>query len=310
MNLLRGIASSLLLVLNTVTACIPLFLMGAVRPLLPQRGRERLRRRMDGVIDFWVGNNRRVFRALDLTRLRVQWQEHGPGPGAGPAAVPTDSAPALSKARWYLVISNHQSWTDIVIIQNLLWGHIPPVKFFTKRQLIWVPLLGVAMWLLDFPYVRRMSREQIAADPELAEIDREATRRACRRFRDHPTTVLNFLEGTRFTPAKHAAQQARFQHLLNPKIGGLAYVIDELGDKLDRLLDLSIVYRGEVPTFWQLMQGRCPAVEVLVACRPLPPELRAPAGPETRREQIATWIEKLWTDKDRLFSVQYLSIIN
>jgi 1-acyl-sn-glycerol-3-phosphate acyltransferase len=291
MNLLRGLLSSLLLVLNTVIACIPLFIAGAVRPLLPEAGRRRLRRRMDGLIDFWVGNNRRIFRALGLTRLQVQWQEPEEG-SATPQAT-------LSREHWYLVVSNHQSWTDIVIIQNVLWGHIPPVKFFTKRQLIWVPLLGPAMWLLDFPYVRRMSREQIAADPELAELDREATRRACRRFRDHPTTVLNFLEGTRFTPAKHAAQEARFEHLLNPKIGGLTYVIDELGDKLDRLLDLTIVYRGEVPTFWQLMQGRCPAVDVLVESRPLPPALRAPAGAETRREQIGPWIEKLWTDKDR-----------
>ncbi len=291
MNLLRGITSSLLLVLNTVVACIPLFLMGAVRAVLPEASRRGLRRRMDGIIDFWVGNNRLVFRALGLTPLEVRWREFDDGP--------TEATPTLSRERWYLVVSNHQSWTDIVIIQNVLWGRIPPVKFFTKQQLIWVPLLGLAMWLLDFPYVRRMSREQLAANPELAEIDREATRRACRRFRDHPTTVLNFLEGTRFTAAKHAAQEARFEHLLNPKIGGLTYVIDELGDKLDRLLDLTIVYHGEVPTFWHLMQGRCPEIEVLVASRPLPAALREPADPEARREQIASWIEKLWTEKDR-----------
>lgn len=291
MNLLRGISSSLLLMLNTVAACIPLFLMGAVRPVLPEAPRHRLRQRMDGLIDFWVGNNRRIFRILGLARLDVHWQQQDDGP--------VDPAPALSRDRWYLVISNHQSWTDIVIIQNVLWGHIPPIKFFTKRQLIWVPLLGLAMWLLDFPYVRRMNREQIAANPRLVEIDREATRRACRRFRDHPTTVLNFLEGTRFTPAKHAGQQARFEHLLNPKIGGLTYVIDELGDKLHRLVDLSIVYHGEVPTFWDLMQGRCPEVEVIVTSSPLPAALRVPAGLEARREQIAPWVEKLWTDKDR-----------
>lgn len=291
MNMLRGILASLLLVLNTVAGCTPLYLMGAIRPLLKPDAQRNLRQRMDGIIDFWVANNRRVFQALKLTRLELIWDE-------APAGLAEDNR-ELSPERWYLVVSNHQSWTDIIILQNALWGRIPPIKFFTKRQLIWVPFLGIAMWLLGFPYVRRMSREQIAANPQLAEIDRQATQRACGTFRDHPTTVLNFLEGTRFTTEKHTAQASRFRHLLNPKIGGLTYVIDGLRDELHMLLDITIVYQGEVPSFWDMLQGRCPDVQVLIQRRPLPAALRKRAGADETREQIAAWVETIWTEKDR-----------
>lgn len=283
MNLLRGILASLLLVLNTIATCVPLYLMGAVRPLFPARSRTSLSRRMDRLIDFWVGNNRKWFGLLDLMSIELTWE----------------GDEALSNDQWYLVVSNHQSWTDIVILQNTLWRRVPPIKFFTKRQLIWVPFLGLAMWFLDFPYVRRMSREQIAANPGLAELDRQATLKACEKFREHPNTVLNFPEGTRFTPAKHLNQVARFQNLLNPKIGGLTYVSEGLRNQLHKLLDITIVYLGPTPTFWDLMQGRCPPVQILVQCRDLPESLRETLSLEERRARLGPWMEDIWHDKDQ-----------
>ena len=283
MNLLRGILASLLLGLNTVATCVPLYLMGAVRLLLPAKAGKFLSRRLDHLINFWVGNNRKFFDLLGLTSIELTWE----------------GDEALSEDQWYLVISNHQSWTDIVLLQNTLWRRVPPLKFFTKRQLIWVPFLGIAMWFLDFPYVRRMSREQIAANPGLAELDRQATLNACEKFREHPNSVLNFPEGTRFTPAKHRNQDARFQNLLNPKIGGLTYVCDGLRNQLHKLLDITIVYPGPTPTFWDLMQGRCPKAHILVQCRDLPESLRENLSLEERRARLGAWIEDIWRDKDQ-----------
>ena len=199
MSTLRGISALLLLSVNTIVLCVPLYLLGVLRLVSPRAARARMSRGMDGIVQLWVRCHRAVFRLLDLTRIATRW----------------DDAEALSAERWYLVISNHQSWADILILQNVFWNRVPMLKFFTKRQLIWVPMVGLAMWFLGFPYVRRLSRERIAADPSLAALDRQATLDACRRFRDHPTSVLAFLEGTRFTAAKHAAQEARFEHLLN-----------------------------------------------------------------------------------------------
>jgi len=282
MNLLRGILSFTLIALNTLIACIPLYLMGLVRLLLRGRARRWLNRKMDWIIDYWVGSNRLLFRVFRLTRVNVR----------------IEGEADLSLDRWYLVISNHQSWADILILQTTFWGRIPPIKFFTKQQLIWIPLLGVAMWLLGFPYVRRMSREQIAANPELVALDREATIAACAGFRDHPTTVLNFLEGTRFTPAKHAAQDARFRSLLNPKLGGMSYVVHGLGDQLYRVLDVTIRYPHGTPTFWELVQGHCQEVEFLVQSRPLPAEVAAATDAESVRAALGPWIEALWHQKD------------
>ncbi|MBX3705176.1 MAG: 1-acyl-sn-glycerol-3-phosphate acyltransferase [Pseudomonadales bacterium] len=282
MNVLRGIFSIGLIIFNTLLACVPLYLMGLVRVFLRGRARQRMNRLMDGIIDYWVGCNRLLFRLLGITRVDVT----------------IEGEEELARDRWYLVVCNHQSWADILILQTTLWGRIPPIKFFTKQQLIWIPLLGLAMWLLGFPYVRRMSRDQIAANPGLVELDRAATLAACEGFRDHPTTVLNFLEGTRFTPEKHATQDARFRHLLNPKLGGMSYVVNALSDRLQSVLDVTITYPGGTPTFWDLMQGRCREVGFLVQCRPLPESARAATDAETARNALAPWVEDMWREKD------------
>jgi 1-acyl-sn-glycerol-3-phosphate acyltransferase len=281
MNLLRGIAAFLLICTNTLICCIPLYLMGIAWGLCRGRARDAIDRRMDGIIDLWVGVNRLIFRALRITRIELELQ----------------GGEALAPNGWYAVVSNHRTWSDILVLQNSLWGIIPPLKFFTKQQLIWIPLLGVAMWLLGFPYVRRASKEQIARNPELLAEDRAATIEACRRFRDHPTSVLNFLEGTRFTQSKRDAQQGRFRNLLNPKLGGLSYVISGLEDKLHKILDVTIIYPDGTPTFWDLLQGRCRIVKVLVQCRDLPEDLHENDSDRVRAA-LGPWIEELWREKD------------
>lgn len=283
MAFLKGILATTLVALNTVVLCVPLFVVSVVRAVSPAPTRRWLSRKLDGwIIDGWVATNRACFGVLRLCNVIVDWE----------------GAEQLSRDRWYLVVSNHQSWTDILLLQTSLHGHIPPIKFFTKRELIWIPFIGLAMWLLGFPYVRRMTKEQIAQKPELVRADRDATLAACEEFRHHPTTVLNFLEGTRFTPAKHARQQGRFKHLLNPKIGGLSYVLSGLSEELDRLVDVTITYPHGTPTFWEFMQGKCPDAHLLVQCREIPPEIRIKGDDDDQRNVIAPWVESLWREKD------------
>jgi 1-acyl-sn-glycerol-3-phosphate acyltransferase len=123
----------------------------------------------------------------------------------------------------YLVLSNHQSWVDILILQKVFNRRIPFMRFFLKQQLIWVPMLGLAWWALDFPFMQRHTKSQLQKRPELAGQDIAATRKACEKFLGKPVSIMIFPEGTRFTPAKHAQQQSPFQHLLKPKSGGMAY---------------------------------------------------------------------------------------
>src|SRR5690606_33117909 len=162
------------------------------------------------ISESWIGLNTAMIQMFTDTRLEVHC----------PAQLRSDGH--------YLVLANHQSWVDIPMLQAALNRRVPLLRFFLKSQLFWVPLLGLAWWALDFPFMKRYSREQLARRPELAGRDIEATRRACERFAHIPVSSMNFVEGTRFTPAKHAAQQSPFSHLLKPKAGGVAFVLDAM----------------------------------------------------------------------------------
>ncbi|TNF88936.1 MAG: acyltransferase [Gammaproteobacteria bacterium] len=287
MRLLTGILSTALVVSNLIINSIPLFLMTLLRVIVRVLGlkqvESRVARWMDLVIDSWVVINRFTFRTLGLARIEVSWEGN------------TD----LAKDRWYLVVSNHQSWTDIFMLQTQLYDALPPLKFFTKRQLLYIPIFGQAMWALDFPYVRRMSRAQIEANPALLEVDRQAILTACEKFKNHPTTALNFLEGTRFTTEKYGAQDApRFQHLLNPKSGGVTQVLAALSDRLDKLVDVTINYPEGVPSFWEFMQGRCSRVTMHIQNLSVPASITDASDEEARRAAVSEWVEALWQAKD------------
>ena len=281
MHFVTGILAMLLIALNTMFVCIPLFLAAAFRLVAPRALATNITRWMDLVIVEWTGFNRLLFRTLRLTEIETTWR---PSQGA-------------SGERWYMVVSNHQSWTDILILQTTLFGVLPPLRFFTKQQLIWIPLLGVAMWLLGFPYVRRATAEDIKKNPALKNADRDSVERACVRFRNHPTCVLNFLEGTRFTAEKKAIQNNDYIHLLSPRIGGLAYVIDGLQPELGDLIDVTIAYPSGVPDFWTFLSGRCERVVVTIDHHPIADTIIEDLAQQDRASLVA-WVEALWRDKD------------
>lgn len=197
----------------------------------------------------------------------------------------------LQRQAWYLVIANHQSWVDILVLQRCLQGRAPFLKFFIKRELLWVPLVGLAWWALDFPFLRR--RGGASGRQDLA-----ATRAACARFRALPTSVMSFIEGTRLTPAKHAAQDSPYRHLLRPKAGGVMMALDVLGDRLDAVLDVTIVYPGQVPSFIDVLCGRLPEVRVHVERRPVP---RADGDAPLNAGAVQAWLAELWQLKDERF---------
>ena len=130
--------------------------------------------------------------------------------------------------------------------------------------------------------------------------DIEATRRACAKFALAPTSVMNFAEGTRFTPAKHRSQRSPYRHLLKPKAGALALALGVLGDKFDALLDVTIVYPDGAPTFWQFLRGDMRRVVVHVRRTIIPPEFRQGnyAGDPRYRKSFQRWLQALWAEKD------------
>ena len=282
METLRGSIAMGWIALHTAFWCVPLYVMGCVRLAVPAgRIRVGIGGLMDRIIDGWVASNRLLVWALRLSKIEARF----------------NGAEDLRRDGWYLVASNHQSWVDIIVLQNTLLGRIPPLKFFTKRELIWVPLAGVAMWFLGFPYVRRYGRERLQQNPELAEHDRNATLKASQGFAERPTSVLSFLEGTRFTEAKHAAQESPYRHLLRPRAGGLSYVATALGDRATALVDVTIHYHGGVPGFWDFLCGRCRRIDVTVDTLAVPEPLTRNSS--DAREIVNRWADELWRAKDR-----------
>ena len=277
---LKGSLSAVFITLNTAAVCALLYPMALLRLPLTGTWRRGLTRRMDHIIDLWVSANNGLIRALRLIEIDVDWPSE-----------------PLRRDRWYMVVSNHQTWTDIILLQSVLRPVLPPLKFFTKRELIWLPMAGLAMKLLGFPYVRRARQSGGGNGQTAAGKDRDAITAACAVFRNHPTAVLSFLEGTRFTPAKRDAQGSPFHYLLKPKIGGLSAVLSGLADELDTLIDVTIHYPDKPPGFWEFLQGKCPRARMRVDAHHLTDEVRHP-DPAVQRAQVAAFIEVLWRAKD------------
>lgn len=280
MGWLKGSLSILFILTITIVVCAPLFAMALLRLPLAGAPRRALTRRMDFAINFWVSCNRYLVRALRLVELEIDWPRQ-----------------TLSRRKWYVVVCNHQSWADILLLQNAFRTAIPPLKFFTKRELIWLPLAGPAMYVLGFPYVRRAGKAELAANPALKHADRDSTLAACGVFRNHPTSVLIFLEGTRFTEAKRLARHSRFERLLNPRTGGLGYVLSGLKQEVEQLVDVTIAYAGGPPSFWGFLSGRCARARMTVQALDLDPAVQSDE-PKAQRKALQPFVEHLWRAKD------------
>lgn len=271
---IKGCAAALVLGVNVLAIFLAMMPFALAKLCLPFAAvRKPIDRILNGLAETWIAVNGWWVGLVG----RVRWEVQG--------------VETLRRRGWYLLGSNHQSWVDILVLQKALTGRVPLLKFFLKRELMYVPFMGLAWWALDFPFMRRGG--SFARD--LA-----ATRKSCERFREIPTSVINFLEGTRFTPEKRDAQGADFRHLLAPKVGGLAMALSVMGDRFRSYLDVTIVYPGGVPSFWDLLCGRMREVVVHVRSLELPALPKgSDIGSAAYRRQLSAWVDEVWRAKDR-----------
>ncbi len=283
MSTLKGIVSVLLLILSTLFWGIPLVLLTALKLITPGRPLRRLiLRGLNGVALNWIGFN-------------LWWMRHWLKP-----QVSIDLPEGLARDQWWLVLSNHRSWTDIFMLLMGLHRRIPMPRFFLKQQLIWVPIVGLAWWALEYPFMRRYTKQQLARKPQLARIDREATERMCKRAREMPIAIFNFVEGTRFTPAKRDLQNSPFRHLLRPKAGGIAQVLNLLGDRLSGILDFTLRYENPKPTFWGFLCGQEGPIWVEARRIDVPTWMLEGSYYDDPhyKERFHSWLNALWQEKD------------
>lgn len=271
----------------SVAATFPILLLAIIKYLVPgERVKSMCTQQASLVGTYWALANRRFYFMVHSP----QWQ--------------VSKLDNLSPDRCYLIISNHQSWTDIAVLIFLLIGRTSPMKFFLKQELIWLPFVGIACWVLDFPFMKRYSKEEIAANPALRIQDQERTRRFCEKLRNNPASIINYVEGTRFTPEKHKAQASTYRYLLKPKSGGMAYVIGAIGDQIDKIVDVTIIYRGGRQDFFGFLCGQIDPIVVDIRERTIPPRILAGDYQESDafRAEFQDWVAQLWREKDALIA--------
>ncbi|HCA8315598.1 TPA: acyltransferase [Klebsiella pneumoniae] len=207
----------------------------------------------------------------------------------------------LNKKNWYLLISNHHSWADIVVLCVLFRKHIPMNKYFLKQQLAWVPFIGLACWALDMPFMRRYSRSYLIRHPERRGKDVETTRRSCEKFRAHPTTIVNFVEGSRFTEEKKRETRSPYHNLLPPKAAGIAMALNVLGSQFDKLLNVTLCYPdNHTRPFYDMLSGRLTRIVVRINLVPIGEELHGDyVNDKNFKHSFQRWLNGLWEEKDR-----------
>ena len=160
-RLLTGCFVSLLLLLNTLVLIGPLTVLALLKLVAPGRYRDDASWAVMWIAETWAEIDKLIFALC----IPTQWDIRG--------------ADDLRRDTSYLVISNHQSWVDIPALIQALNRRTPFFKFFLKKELIWVPFLGLAWWALDYPFMKRYSKAFLAKHPELAGQDLKITRQAC-----------------------------------------------------------------------------------------------------------------------------------
>ncbi|MGI2209929.1 acyltransferase [Shewanella baltica] len=282
---IKGCIAFLGYVINTVFWTIPIVLISFIK-LIPISS---LRTATSHVLDFcasaWISVNGVIERCLHPVKIELSGD--------------TD----FSTKEWYMVIANHQSWVDILILQRVFNRKIPFLKFFLKQELIFVPILGLAWWALDFPFMRRYSTAQLRKNPKLKGKDIEITRKACAKFKAKPVSVMNFVEGTRFSKAKHQKQNSQFQHLLKPKAGGMAFALSAMGEQIHKLVDVSIYYPDTVPSYWDYLTGKLPSVKVHIKVSDIDPAMRGDyMNDRDFKISFQEQLNQIWLTKDQVLN--------
>ncbi len=282
---LRGVIAISLIIMNTLFWATPIHILALTKLLIHKDAWQRACAR--AIMFFgngWITGINKIIRATQATVYNIE------------------GLTGLSKKQWYFINCNHQSWADILVLFFTFHGYVPFLKFFLKKELFKVPVMGTAWWALDYPFMERFSKEYLKKNPHMKGKDFETTKKACERYRHTPVSILNFIEGTRFTKENHARQESPYRHLLRPKAGGFAFALAAMDGKISNILDVTIIYSQRPDSFWDYLCGRIEKISVKVKKMPVPQEFLGGdyQNDEAFRGRIQSWVCDLWQEKDDL----------
>ena len=196
----------------------------------------------------------------------------------------------LTKHDSPLIISNHQSWFDVFVLQSIISRRGPILKFLIKQELVWVPVLGWVCLVLDFPRLKRLRDEATRSR------DREVTLQASLKLPEEPGALMLFPEGTRKHSTKDKVRTSPYRNLLKPKVGGFDVIVKSV-PKNTRLLDISIRYGEADVNCWRCMGGCVDSIRI-----------RVKATKIAQIEDSASWLKNCWHEKDLWLSTSQKSV--
>ena len=272
--------------LNSAFIGTSIFVFGLLKLLLPLTP-------ITVVINFVINGLWRAWALFNLliTNLTnpVEWQ--------------IDSQDKFDKKGWYLLVCNHISWVDIMVLTQLALNRLPSPKFFLKDELKKVPFVGMAAWAMDMPFMKRYSRSYVEKYPEKKGQDILSTKKSCEKFKDIPTTIINFVEGTRCTEKKQAASQSEFTHLLEPRAGGIAFTLSAMGHLFSGMLNVTVNYPDNKQPAKSILLGKMKRIQVKVEVLEVTEQQTGDYfNDEEYKSEFQTWLNDLWRKKDKLLS--------
>ena len=283
MENIKGVLGFVAVVINTLFWCLFLLTIAIFKLLIPMESWKRLCTKLIiNIGEYWIYCNGLWIQALHRPRWNVEGFEE------------------LDSSNWYLAVANHQSWADIFVLQGITNRKIPMLKFFMKHVLIWVPVIGLAWWALDMPFLKRYTKEEIQKNPDLRGKDIKAMEKSFERYSRYPVSIFSFAEGTRFTKEKKDNQLSQFEYLLNPKIGGIGLTLTTM-PYIKLLLDFTIHYEDERRSFWDFLCGRMSKADVRVRQINIPDNLLCKNYEDDPifRENLKEWVYDIWSDKEK-----------
>lgn len=272
----------------TITAVVAtsIFVLGIIKFLIPLKW-------FVTFINFFINAIWRSWAICNLFAINltnpVDWQ--------------IDSPHKYDKKSWYLLICNHVSWVDIMVLTQVALNTLPSPKFFLKNELKYTPFIGMAAWAMDMPFMKRYSRSYLEKHPEKKGQDIESTKKSCEKFVDIPTTIINFVEGTRVTPQKQRQTKSPFKHLLSPRAGGIAFTLAAMGHLFSGVLNVTLNYPDNNNPTTAILLGKLRRVQINIELLEVNDDIVGDYFNDSSfKSRFQNWLNDIWLEKDKLLA--------
>ena len=284
-DVIKGILPLAYITLNLAIWILPLLILAVLKLIVPLRPvKQAVYKLMIGIYFIAVKIDLVLFRWILNIRFEVD---------------PLDD---LQADKNYLIVSNHRSWADILIYQSILIDHSPIIKFIVKKELLYLPLVGLICWAYEYPLVNRNSVKDGSTRNNNLKTDQKILKDKLLDIGQNPAAIINFAEGSRYTLERRDRHNSPHTNLLKPRAGGLFFILKTFGHQFDYLLDFTILYDRTEPIFFKFLDGKCRKVKVRVNKFPMSDLLQSLSDSSNTLsfEKVDEWLKTLWSGKDKI----------